>query len=84
MKTALHEFRNFQGLISPATNKSESVQKNEPIGIVNNFKLINQNERNGLIKTPLKCKSVRLPHKNSLFKVPVSPATPRISRDKSK
>ena len=53
---ALHEFRNFQGLISPVANKSESVQNNEPIGIVNNFKLTNQNERNGLIKTPLKCK----------------------------
>ena len=55
--SASHEFRNFQGLIPPTANKSESVQKKSKlIGIVNIFKLTNQNERNGLKKTPLKCK----------------------------
>ena len=47
----------------------------QPIGIVNNFKLTNQSERNGLIKTPLRCKSVGPPHKNSL-KLQISRTTP--------
>ena len=65
------EFRNFQALIPPAANKSESVQKSQPIEIVNIFKLTNHNKIYGLI------------YIDSL-KIQISQTTPQISPTQSR